>query len=60
MNKLGLIPGGVDAVVIDMGLPDRRGDVLSRNKSASSLVPVVLATGASAKELDEVFKGEKA
>ena len=30
MNKLRLIPGGVDALVIDMGLPDRSGDVLVR------------------------------
>ena len=30
LNKLRLIPGGVDAVVIDLGLPDRPGDVLVR------------------------------
>ena len=30
MNTLGLIPGGVDAVLVDLGLPDRRGDELVR------------------------------
>ena len=30
-----LIPGGVDAVVIDMGLPDRKGDALVREMRAS-------------------------
>ena len=28
MNKIGLVPGGVDAVIIDVGLPDRKGDAL--------------------------------
>ena len=47
MNKLRLIPGGVDAVVIDMGLPDRRGDVLVREiRSLFPALPIVLATGA--------------
>ena len=30
LNKLRLIPGGVDALVVDMGLPDRNGDALVR------------------------------
>ena len=27
LNKLRLIPGGVDAIIIDLGLPDRTGEV---------------------------------
>ena len=51
MNALGKIPGGVDAVVIDMGLPDRRGDALIREMRALyPLLPIVLATGASSKK----------
>jgi CheY-like chemotaxis protein len=34
MNTLGILPGGVDAVVVDMGLPDRRGDALVREMRA--------------------------
>jgi len=59
MNALGKIPGGVHAVVVDMGLPDRRGDALIKEiRALHPLMPIVLATGASAKELAE-FKGEE-
>ena len=37
MNKLALMPGGVDAVVLDIGLPDRRGEALFREIRA--LIP---------------------
>ena len=30
MNSLGKIPGGVDGIIVDLGLPDRRGDALIR------------------------------
>jgi DNA-binding response OmpR family regulator len=46
LNKLQLIRGGVDAVVIDLGLPDRRGDVLLREiRAIYPSLPVVVATG---------------
>ena len=38
MNVLGKIPGGVDAVVVDMGLPDRRGDALIAEIKAFTLL----------------------
>jgi signal transduction histidine kinase len=60
MNTLGIVPGGVDAVVVDMGLPDRRGDALIREMRAlHPSLPVVLATGADSKELRSLFKGEE-
>jgi CheY-like chemotaxis protein len=60
MNVLGKIPGGVDAVVVDMGLPDRRGDALIREMRALyPFLPVVVATGAGSKELRAVFEGEE-
>jgi PAS domain S-box-containing protein len=61
MNALGKIPGGVDAAVVDMGLPDRRGDTLIREiRALHHLLPIVIATGASSKELDTIFKdGER-
>jgi PAS domain S-box-containing protein len=59
MNTLGMVPGGVDAVVVDMGLPDRRGDALVREMRAlHPSLPVVFATGAGSKELQSQFKGE--
>jgi CheY-like chemotaxis protein len=52
LNKLRLIPGGVDAVVIDVGLPDRPGDVLVREiRSFFPTMPIVLASGGPLAEL---------
>ena len=49
MNKLALIPGGVDAAIVDMGLPDRKGDVLIREmRTLHPTLPVVIATGQGA------------
>ncbi len=59
MNILGKIPGGVDAVVVDMGLPDRRGDALIREvRALHPYLPVVVATGANSKELEALFEGQ--
>jgi PAS domain S-box-containing protein len=59
INKLGLVPGGVDAVVVDIGLPDRRGDILIREMRALyPSLPVVLATGLGKSDLRPMFKGE--
>jgi PAS domain S-box-containing protein len=52
LNKLGLIPGGVDAVIIDLGLPDRPGDLLLRDiRALFPKMPVVLASGAQVANL---------
>jgi CheY-like chemotaxis protein len=60
MNVLGKIPGGVDAVVVDMGLPDRRGDALiAEIRALHPLLPVVVATGAGSKELRGLFEGQE-
>jgi len=60
MNKLELIPGGVDAVVVDIGLPDRRGDDLVREMRAlHPNLPVVIASGRGIDDLRTIFKGEK-
>jgi DNA-binding response OmpR family regulator len=59
MNKLSLVPGGVDAVVLDMGLPDRSGDILfSEMRHLRSSLPIVLATGKDVQELRERFRGK--
>ena len=59
MNKLALIPGGVDAAIVDMGLPDRKGDVLIREMRAlHPTLPVIIATGQGADSLRDIFKGE--
>jgi PAS domain S-box-containing protein len=58
MNKLGLVPGGVDVVIIDIGLPDRGGDALfTEIRAIYPSLPIVLATGQSASDLRDRFKG---
>ena len=58
LNKLRLIPGGVDAMVIDMGLPDSKGDVLVREvRSIYPSLPIVIATGQGSADIREIFKG---
>jgi FixJ family two-component response regulator len=59
MNKLALVPGGVDAVILDIGLPDRSGEALSREiRAIHPSLPIVLATGHGASTLREAFTGE--
>jgi CheY-like chemotaxis protein len=61
LNKLRLIPGGVDAVIVDLGLPDRRGDVLIREiRSIYPSLPIVIASGRDGGEVDELLKGASA
>jgi len=60
MNKLALVPGGVDAVILDVGLPDRSGDKLAREiRALHSSLPLIIATGRGASEMGEMFKGEQ-
>jgi CheY-like chemotaxis protein len=46
LDKLRLVPGGVDAVVVDLGLPDRKGDELVREiRAIYPSLPIVIASG---------------
>ncbi len=57
LNKLRLIPGGVDAVIIDLGLPDRTGGALiSEIRSIYPSLPVIIASGQGAAALRDQFK----
>ena len=58
LNKLRLIPGGVDAVIIDIGLPDRSGDALVREiRSLYPTLPLVVASGRGREDLQLLFAG---
>jgi PAS domain S-box-containing protein len=60
MNTLGKVPGGVDAAVVDMGLPDQRGEELIREMRALyPSLPILLATGAGANEVHALLKSEE-
>jgi CheY-like chemotaxis protein len=57
LNKLRLIPGGVDALVVDMGLPDRKGDALVREvRSIYPSLPIIIASGQGRGELRQLFE----
>jgi PAS domain S-box-containing protein len=59
INKLALVPGSYDAVVIDVGLPDRKGDTLIHEmKAIYSHLPIVLATGHNTRDLRAKFKDQ--
>jgi PAS domain S-box-containing protein len=60
MNSLKLIRGGFEAVVLDMGLPDHKGDHLVREIRATSLaLPIVIASGESTIDVRHMFPEEK-
>jgi CheY-like chemotaxis protein len=57
LNKLRLIPGGADAVIVDMGLPDRKGDALVREiRSIYPLLPIVIASGQGKDRIHGLFE----
>jgi len=59
LNKLRLIPGGVDAIVVDLGLPDRPGDILVREiRSLFPTLPIVVASGAHQADLEKLMAGQ--
>ena len=56
LSKLQLIPGGVDAVIVDMGLPDRKGEDLIREiRSIYPSLPVIIASGQANNHLRSLF-----
>jgi PAS domain S-box-containing protein len=59
INKLALVPGSYDAVVIDVGLPDRKGDALIHEmKAIYPHLPIVLATGHNTHALRAKFNDQ--
>ena len=58
LSKLQLIPGGVDAVIVDMGLPDRKGEDLVREiRSIYPSLPIIIASGHAKDHLRSLFQG---
>jgi DNA-binding response OmpR family regulator len=44
MNKLALVSGGFDAIIVDIGLPDRAEDAWREIRSFYSLLPSQIFT----------------
>jgi CheY-like chemotaxis protein len=61
MGKVRLLQGEIDAAIIDVGLPDRRGDVLvSELRAFYPALPIVIASGYEEAELRARFRGDSA
>ena len=46
LAKVGLLAGRIDAAIVDIGLPDRRGDALAGElRAIFARLPIVIATG---------------
>ena len=59
MSKLKLINGDVEAAIIDVGLPDRKGDVLvSEVRAIYPSLPIVIASGYGEDTLRSRFKSD--
>jgi DNA-binding response OmpR family regulator len=59
VKKLRLAPGGVDAAVVDVGLPDRKGDVLvGELRALDPTLRIVIASGYAEAALRERFKND--
>ncbi len=57
MGKVRLMHGEIDAAVVDVGLPDRKGDVVvSELRALYPALPVVIASGYEEAHLRERFK----
>jgi DNA-binding response OmpR family regulator len=58
LDKLHSAKGEMSAIVLDIGLPDRRGDVLTREiRAIYPSVPIVLATGHWLSDVQSVVEG---
>ena len=61
MNKIRLLNGRIDLALIDIGLPDKRGDVLIREMRALfPNLPIVIASGQSDAKLSGQLESDNA
>jgi CheY-like chemotaxis protein len=56
LNKAKLFKGAIDLAIVDMGLPDRGGDVLVRElRALFPAMPIVIASGYAEADLRKRF-----
>jgi len=61
ISKVRLLNGRIDAAVVDIGLPDRRGDALAAElRALDAGLPIVIASGYRDAELERRFAGDPA
>ena len=59
MNKVKRIAGGIDLAIVDIGLPDTKGDVLAAElRALYPKLPIVIASGYGDDRVRERFAGD--
>jgi DNA-binding response OmpR family regulator len=59
MAKLNAAVAGFEAVIIDIGLPDRPGDALAQEmRQLSAHLPILIASGYDSGRITSIFKGD--
>jgi DNA-binding response OmpR family regulator len=59
LKKVRLASGGIDAAIIDVGLPDRQGDSLAAElRAMHAQMRIIIATGYDDTELRRCFAGD--
>jgi CheY-like chemotaxis protein len=60
INKTRVLSGRIDAAIIDVGLPDRKGDAVAAELRALDVnLPIVIASGYGADALQHRFEGDR-
>jgi len=60
MDRVADLQGRIDAVILDVGLPDRKGDMVAVDlRALYADLPIVIATGYEDGELRERFKDDR-
>ena len=59
LGKVGVLESPIEAAIIDLGLPDRRGDALAREiRERFARLPIVIASGYSESSLEGLGSDE--
>ena len=59
LGKVGVLESPIEAAIIDLGLPDRRGDALAREiRERFARLPIVIASGYSERALEGLGSDE--
>jgi PAS domain S-box-containing protein len=60
INKVKLLRGNFDLAIVDVGLPDRRGDALvSEMRALYPLLPIAIASGYAESDIRQRFKEDR-
>ncbi|HTR83797.1 MAG TPA: response regulator, partial [Reyranella sp.] len=59
MNKVKRLPGGIDLAIVDIGLPDQKGDVLAAElRALYPKLPIAIASGYNDERLRQRFAAD--